>query len=907
MDIPLDSIFTPLRTGSSAVPKCIRTFVATDIEGSTSKWSHFPDAMRVVMDQHNAMLIRENESFGGQRLSEAGDGFLFAFMESIPALRFAKALQHKIAEAEWPSSVGPIRVRISLHRGEVELLASGEYRGITLNRNARILAAAHGGQVVCSTSVATTQRADVEFTEIGVFRLRNIPAPERLFQVCWPGMPCREFPPLSAAPAFVHNLPPSRTRFFGRVKEIATVREMLISHPSDPSSGALRSGSLTTLTGPGGTGKTRLSIAVGESVLTQFSHAVWFVALDDVHDPTMIGTTMRDAMRIKPEATADAFEQVCTFLKPEPAVIIFDNFEQLGQEGAEFIQTLTARLPLLRCVITSRERLRLPGEREISVPTLSAPRGGEPVEQLLEFESVQLYLDRAQAVRSDFCITVKNAPAVAELCARLEGIPLAIELAAAKASVVTPQEAVKALNQRLDFFSNDVKSAPSRHRTLRAAIDWSYDFLPPALRAFFANLSIFRGGCDAEAAEAIAAPPGLVGVSSNALRALGELRGASLLIADEVNGVMRFRMLETLRQYAEERLEASADAASVAARHREHFLCVAQASEVELQKDGQEDCLARLEAEHDNFRAALTRFSSAPATLELAALLVRFWMIRGYRSEGRLWLNKLRADVIGATERSLAAAANSAGILRWTSGDLVAARGDFEEALHYFRQHGIFENVAGILSNIAIVANATGDADAARHLGAESVAMYRALPHAEQAKHSAQFSQALCNLGAIALHQNDLASAHETLAESVKVARQAGDHFAVATALYNVGHAWLRQDDVAKARPALQESFAIRCRLKDRGNAASALSTQAALATKEGRMKDAARFLAASRIARERYDTFLNETDAATNETAWATLHASLSDAEVDQTLRQASELLDATFGSEESLSKINY
>ncbi len=883
----------------AGVAKVTRTFVLTDIEQSTMAWERFGDAFRPALDQHHACVRAEIARHGGQELTEAGDGFLIAFTDPLPALRCAKALQHRLGEERWPEKVGKVRVRISLHAGEVELRENGEYRGPVLNRNSRILAAAHGGQVVCSSAVAAALQAEAEFQELGIFRLRSVPAPERIFQICWPEMPCREFPPLNAPPAFVHNLPPSSTRFFGREKEIAFLREMIVAHSPYSPTGGVRGGLLVTLTGPGGTGKTRLSLAIAESLLAHLSHAVWFIALADVLDARLLAVAVRDALRIKQESTLDAFEQVVAFLAAEPALIVFDNFEQLGQEGAGFIRNLTARLPRLRCIITSRERLRLPGEREFTVPPLAAPEAGAPPERLLDYESVQLYLDRAQAVRSDFTITKRNAAAVAELCGKLEGIPLAIELAAAQANVATPQETVKALSERLDFFSNDAAWVPARHRTLRAAIDWSYDFLPTALQDFFANLSVFRGGCSAEAAEVIAAPPGLAGVSTNVLRALGELRGTSLLFADEVDGAMRFRMLETLRQYAEERLAARADAGEVGVRHRAYFLALAERAEPELQKDEQEEWLARLESEHDNFRAVFTRFPTHPDSLAVAAALVRFWMVRGYHSEGRLWLDRLRTEVTGAPERAAASAGNAAGILAWSNGDFAAARVAFEQALHYFRQIGVVENIAGLLTNVAIVAQSSGDLDAARQFGAESVEIYRSLPSSEKEAHLGQMAHALANLGSMHRRHGDLEAAHQILGEAVSLERRVGDQFGLAVALQNLGLVFSDQHLIPAARAAVDESLEIHCRIGARSYAAIALRAQAIVATREGRYAEAARWISASRIAIEKFGTRFSEEQKLSEQKDCELIRASLSAEAFEEAQRDGALYFLKTFGNE--------
>jgi predicted ATPase len=594
-------------------------------------------------------------------------------------------LQRAVGEAVWPVAVGTLKIRVGVHVGKVDPRAGGEYRGVVINRTARILATAHGGQIVCCAAVAESLAAQVETKELGVFRLRGLPTPERLFQVCWPEMPQKEFPAPNALPAYTNNLPPSFTRFFGRKQEITRLRELLLAHSGSTATGGAASGCLVTLTGPGGTGKTRLSLAVAESLLQEFSHAVWFVPLADLADAELLPATLRESLRLKADPVLEPLEQVVATLAAQPAMIVLDNFEQLGQAGVAFVRTLLARVPSLRCLVTSRQRLGLEGEREFSVPPLSVPPQGGGIERLSDFESVQLFVDRAQAVRSDFSLNERNSGSVAALCRQLEGVPLALELAAARAHVATPREMVESLSKRLDYFAATDSKVPARQRTLRAAIDWSYEFLPAALQQFLANLGVFRGGWTLDAAEAVAVPEGLAGVSASPLRALGELRAASLIVSEEVEERMRFRMLETLRCYAEERLAASGNMPEVREKHVTFFAKLADQAETGDPAQ-RPDLFRRLALEHDNLRAALDAPRCGDKQLEMAASLVIFWMTRRHDTEGRSYLARLRAQCADADPFALAAAHNAEGILAWTSGDLVAARAAFEATLAHFRK-----------------------------------------------------------------------------------------------------------------------------------------------------------------------------------------------------------------------------
>ncbi|MGV3533442.1 MAG: ATP-binding protein, partial [Chthoniobacteraceae bacterium] len=384
-----------------------RCFVFTDVEDSTGNWERHGEEFRESLDLHHAIIREVLREHGGRELTEAGDGFLLCFEECAYALRFAVDAQGRLDGADWPPLVGPLRVRMGIHAGEVEPRENGEYRGLVLNRAARIRDTAHGGQIVCSAAIAPHAERFAPTQELGAFRLRGLPAPERLYQVG----DQRSFPPLRAVPAYTHNLPNNLSRFVGREKQIAKVRALLA-----PGEKKGRSSRLVTLTGPGGTGKTRLALATGESLLTEFSHAVWFVPLADVDDWELIAPSVRDALGIESDPSQLAVDQVAAFIAGEPALFVLDNFEQLAEQGAACIDQLLREMPQLRVLITSRHRLNLPQEREFPVPALEVPKGYLELEEVAEVESVALFADRASQANPSFELTENNTAAVAELC-----------------------------------------------------------------------------------------------------------------------------------------------------------------------------------------------------------------------------------------------------------------------------------------------------------------------------------------------------------------------------------------------------------------------------------------------------------------------------------------------------------
>ena len=432
------------KESGSDLPRGTVTFLLTEIEGSTALREKAGPGFQHALDAHHTLLrdlFRKNE---GHVVKEAVDSFLVAFETATDALTCAIQGQKEltgsagIAPATPPLLPPlPLSDRMALHTGEVKL-EGGEYHGPALHRASRILTAAHGGQILASEALAYMVRRDlptgVRLVDLGVYRLRDVQSPEHLFQVNYDGMPRTDFPALQAEAGYQSNLPLQFTRFFGREEQLAQIGEML-------QAGDTR---LVTITGTGGTGKTRLALESGNRLLEPFAGAVWFVPLVDLSDPRLIAGAIVDSLRIPRSPAADPLDQAVEALNRQPSLLILDNLEQFVDEGGRVVHTLLERVPLLTCLVTSRQSLSLSGEREYPLAPLATPNGSGTPERLTMFESVRLFVDRAQAVRPDFQVTNQNAPAVAELCDRLEGIPLAIELAAARASVFSPAQMVLA-------------------------------------------------------------------------------------------------------------------------------------------------------------------------------------------------------------------------------------------------------------------------------------------------------------------------------------------------------------------------------------------------------------------------------------------------------------------------------
>jgi predicted ATPase len=529
--------------------------------------------------------------------------------------------------------VGSLRVRMALHTGVAEV-RDGDYFGPALNRVARLLTAGHGGQVLLSQATYHLVREalpeDASLTDLGAHRLKDLQQPEHLFQLLHPALPA-DFPPLHSLEAFAHNLPRQLTSFIGREREMGEVKEFLATTR------------LLTLTGSGGCGKTRLALQVAADLLEAYADGVWLVELAALADPTLVPQTVASALGVREQPVRPLTETLVDYLQPKVLLLILDNCEHLLTASAQLANALLRSCPRLRMLASSRQGLGIAGERTYRVPSLSLPqpRPLPPVERLTDYEAVRLFVERAVFTQPSFAITDQNAPAVAQVCERLDGIPLAIELAAARVKALP----VEKLNERLDdmfrLLTGGSRTALPRQQTLRALIDWSYDLLSEPERALLRRLSAFAGGWTLEAAEAVGVGEGVE--EWEVLDLLTSLVEKSLVLYEEREGEGRYRLLETVRQYARDRLLESEEGEAVRTRHLEFFLHWAE----------QGPGLERLETEHDNLRAALA-WSGAQRQgdvgLRLGGAMGGFWHVRGYWTEGRERLAGVLA-LLGAEAR----------------------------------------------------------------------------------------------------------------------------------------------------------------------------------------------------------------------------------------------------------------
>ncbi|MFL5735544.1 MAG: ATP-binding protein, partial [Chloroflexia bacterium] len=483
-----------------SLPTGTVTFLYTDIEASTTRWEHHAQVMKAAVERHDRILRSAIEANGGTVFRTEGDAFRAAFPTAPRALQAALDAQRALSAEPWPFELGPLCVRVALHTGEAEV-RDGDYVGSSLNRVARLLSAAHGGQTLLSLTTQQLVRdalpPGATLRDLGEHRLKDLIHPERIFQLCAPGL-AANFPPLNTLDARPNNLPAQRAPLVGRNAECAAVQRLLLRGDVG----------LVTLTGPGGIGKTRLALQVAANLIDDFPDGVFFVPLEHITDPTQVAPAIARTLGIRQPSGDEVLDALAGYLSDKRLLLVLDNFEQVVSAGP-LVATILAAAPQLKVLVTSREVLRVRDEQEFPVPPLQVPDLDRlpPVEDLSRYESVALFVQRARLVKPDFDLTNDNAAAVAEICNRLDGLSLAIELAAARIGLLPPQAMLSRLAATLRLLTSGPCDLPERQQTLRNAIRWSYDLLDPSEQALFRRMSVFTGGGTLEAIEAVCGPP----------------------------------------------------------------------------------------------------------------------------------------------------------------------------------------------------------------------------------------------------------------------------------------------------------------------------------------------------------------------------------------------------------------
>ena len=815
------------------------TFLFTDIEGSTRLWEQQHDLMQDAFGRQEAILREAIGAHGGYAYKMIGDAFQAAFQTAPDALQAALAAQRALATEPW-GAIGEVRVRMALHTGTVEERGD-DYVGPLLNRVARLLSTGYGGQILLTATtrelVRDTLPPDVSLRDLGEHRLKDLARPEHVFQLVAPDLPA-DFPGLKTLDARPNNLSLQRSPLIGREREVAAVVGIL--RRADVG--------LVTLIGPGGTGKTRLSLQVAAELLDDFPDGVWFVELAPLTDPALVTTTLATTLGVKEAADQPLRDSLLAFVRDKRLLLVLDNFEQVVA-AAPLVADLLRGAPHLKILVSSRVVLGVYGEQDVRVPPLALPdlQHLPPLEQLTQYEGVRLFIERAQAAKADFQVTTANAPAVAEICHRLDGLPLAIELAAARVRLLPPQALLQRLSSRLQVLTGGARTLPARQQTLRQAIAWSYDLLGPADQLLFRRLGVFAGGCSVEAAEAVCNPDGELGLEI--LDGLQALLDQSLLQqVERPVGEARFTMLETIREYALEQLAARGEVAELQQRHAAYYLTLAAEAEAHLWGAQQAAWLERLEVEHDNLRAALGRTWGAGAAsgagmvpggaaevgMEVMLGLGSFWYRRGYLSEGRAWVERaLRRTGETARTRARAAALFGSGFMAIFQGEVSTARVRLEESIAIWRELGDKHGLAVALFGLGEVAVNQGD---------EAVA----LPVLEEARVLLQevgdkpyHTLALMHLGDVALAQGNYATARRHYEEGLAIQRALGGTWFIAQLLNNLGEVARCEGDYGRAQPLYEESLAKFRALGTTGDIARSLHNLAYVAHAHGQDEQA--------------------------------------------------------------------
>jgi predicted ATPase/class 3 adenylate cyclase len=845
-------------TGPRTAAVGTATFLFSDIEGSTSLEERVGTTRYAELrERHRALLRAAFDAHGGDEQGTEGDSFFVVFASAREALAAAIEGQRAIATEPWPEDAS-VRVRIGLHSGEAGM-AGGSLVGLDINRAARISAVAHGGQILASDAtralVATTLAADVTLRDLGEYRLRDLLAPERLVQVTADGLPSA-FPPPRTLDARPNNLPTQLTTFVGRQQEL------------DDAARLLEGTRLLTLTGPGGTGKTRLSLQLAASVADRFPDGVFFVPLEPIRDPLLVTPRIASTVGVVEGGTRPVAELLADWLRTRHVLIVLDNVEQVIDAGP-IVADLLRVADGLTVLATSRAPLRISGEQEYPVPGLPVPPDPSEMSGLerlslsgddrvvdatavSQFAAVRLFIERAAAVKPGFAVTNANAPAVAGISARLHGMPLAIELAAARIKLLSPEAILTRLEHQLDVLAAGARDLPARQQTLRGAIAWSYEILDEPGRRLLDRLSVFAGGPDLAAVEAICGPSAEIG--GDVIDGVMALADQSLVrVAETPDGEPRVRLLDTIREYAAERLSERGESEAIQARHRDWYMALAESAIPELSGADQRIWLDRLEMEHDDIRAVLDRAVAVPepeVAIRTAFAMWRFWQKHGHLGEARRRLDAMAgADWSHDDPRLRARLVEALGGVCWWQGDLASMRAYYEEALALWLEIGDDREIANAYYNASFIyaideGTAVGAAADPDGIGLGYIQQARERFHRVGDERGE--ANALWALGNHAYFRDLPGHGQEHFAAALEIFRRTGDRTMDAWARHMLGSALIRAGKIPEARQQVVHAVRHFYTAGDAAGLTLTLDDLSALAVAEGDLLRAARLRGAA-------------------------------------------------------------
>jgi predicted ATPase/class 3 adenylate cyclase len=814
------------------------TLLFTDIEGSTHLLQQLGKHYASVLSECRELLRTAFREYHGHEVDSQGDGFFVVFVRAREAILATVAAQRALTTHPWPEGV-VVRVRMGLHTGEPSLVGEG-YVGLDVHYAARIMHATHGGQVLLSQTTHDLIELDLPFgvslRDLGKHRLKDLQRPAHLYQLVIVGLPA-DFPQLKTLDSRPNNLPVQLTPLFGREKEGAAVQNLLQGEDVR----------LVTLAGPGGTGKTRLGLQVAAELSDLFVDGVYFVNLAPISDPTLVVSTIAKTLDLKETGEQLLPDLLKGYLRDKHILLLLDNFEQVASAALQVADLLVA-CPNLKIIVTSRAVLHVRGEQEFPIPPLTVPdpKSLPDLVALSRYEAVELFVSRAQAVKPEFRLSNTNAPAIVEICCRLDGLPLAIELAAARIKLLPPQALLARLGRRLTVLTSGPHDAPARQQTLRNTIAWSYNLLESREQQLFRRLSAFVGGCTLEAIEAVCYAFDNNNGAVSVLDGVASLIDKSLLQQTEREGEEpRLVMLETIREYGLETLEMSGEMEVIQQAHAMYYLVIAEKAEPELGGQQQAVWLERLEQEHDNLRAAL-QWGLAPGedghrremALRLGGALRQFWIVHGHFSEGRNFLERALVESKGVPAsvqvKAFVTAANLAN--HQSDNDRTEALAQKSRAL--YQELGDTQGIALSLRLLAGVAGRRGTLPAARMLNEEALALFREVGDKEGAASS------LHNMGLLALAQGEFAEARALLEESLALHWEVGNKAGMAHALWALASALFESHgSPSTIRALLEESLALAQEVGDKEASGSFFSLSGKLALSQGDIATARRLL----------------------------------------------------------------
>jgi predicted ATPase/class 3 adenylate cyclase len=821
MDIDASEAILDVSTG-------IVTILFTDIEGSTRLWEQSPEPMREALASHDALARTAVKSNRGSIVKMTGDGMYAVFGDPVDALNAILSLQQALA---GPGATGGIalHLRCGLHAGVVER-RDHDFFGASVNRAARIMGAAHGGQILVSHAIATLVRdrlpADVMLRGLGEVRLRDLGSAEHVYQVLHPRLR-QDFPALRSLESTPNNLPQQVTSFVGRERELAEVIE------------ALRRARLLTLLGVGGLGKTRLSLQVAAEVMDDYPDGVWFVELAPVTDERLVAQVVASVLGVKEDAGRPVIEALAKYVADRRALLILDNCEHLVQACAELVKPLLKASPQLRVMASSRELLHVAGEITYPVPSLAVPDVHQAVTPagVTQYGAVRLFVDRAAAVNPLFQVTDPNAAAVAAICRRLDGIPLAIELAAARVRALSVETIAERLIDRFRLLTGGDRTTPSRQQTLRASIDWSHDLLSEVERILLRRLAVFAGGWTLDAAEAVGADDALP--LDTVLDVLTHLVDKSL-VALEADGE-RYAMLETVREYAQERLEQSGDGAATRTRHLGEYLAFAERARSELFGPLQGEWLLRLDKERENLLSAHAWCDRAEKGAEMGLRLVSavkpYWLNRGLLGLGyRVTIEALARAVVQDRTPARCRGLFDAGQICYFMGRYDEAERFLNESLAIARESGDSRRIAVALQPLGMACMGRGDLPAARRHLEEGLALAR------ERGDRRDIASMLNSMGQLYRMEGALDKAEPLYTQAISLAHDLGDREIVAVGLLNLAMVDAERGATDLARHRLLNVLAIAGEIGSKPAGQSVLEVSSGLASLGKEWARAARF-----------------------------------------------------------------